>query len=91
VVDGIVGAVKNLRFGATVLLSQANPNNQIAAGQNWGVYDWCNQFLQSAEELHEATALLLSERAAENVVHCEVDAPTPRTPFKVSPKHSMQE
>jgi len=51
---------------------QANPTNTIGAGQNWGVYDWCNQFLQQSEELEEAACAVIAERAAVNVVHCEV-------------------
>lgn len=59
---------------------QANPTNTIGAGQNWGVYDWCNQFLQQSEELEEAACAVIAERAAVNVVHCEVWPPQRHRP-----------
>jgi adenosine deaminase len=48
--------------------------NKAEAGKNWGVFDFCNRFLQTAAELEEATALLVSSLAAppHRVRLCEV-------------------
>jgi adenosine deaminase len=48
--------------------------NKAEAGKNWGVFDFCNRFLQTAAELEEATALLISSLAAppHRVRLCEV-------------------
>ena len=36
-----------------------DPNNAQRKGGNWGVFDFCNQFLQRAEELEEAAAAIV--------------------------------
>ena len=47
-------------------------DNKAAAGGNWPVFDWCNQFLQTATELREATADLLHRLAEDGVVYAEI-------------------
>ena len=41
--------------------------NRQEKGRNWGVFDFCNQFLQTAGELSEATFELLCDLASHNV------------------------
>ena len=41
-------------------------------GKNWPVYDFCNQFLQTSQELTTATKDLLSRLASENVRYAEI-------------------
>lgn len=41
-------------------------------GKNWPVFDFCNQFLQTSEELTVATTDLLSRLAIENVRYAEI-------------------
>jgi adenosine deaminase len=40
--------------------------------QNWGVFDFCNQFLMAAAELREASADVALRAAADNVRICEL-------------------
>ena len=48
-------------------------NTHQSLNSNWGVFDFCNQFLQTREELRDATQnLLVSLNSAHNVVLCEV-------------------
>ena len=47
-------------------------NNKAAEGGNWPVFDWCNQFLQTATELREATSDLLHRLAEDGVVYAEI-------------------
>jgi hypothetical protein len=42
------------------------------AGKNWGIFDWMNQFLQSAWELEEGACTLMESLAADNVRYAEV-------------------
>jgi len=51
---------------------KADPMYKSGAGKNWGVFDFCNQMLQTKDELQEATRRVVMDRAAANVVHCEV-------------------
>ena len=53
-------------------LEQLRGGNKAQPGGNWGVFDWCNQFLQTGPELTAATADLLARLAAENVVYAEI-------------------
>ena len=49
----------------------ADGNKQKEKG-NWGIFDFCNQFLQTKEELVEATTDLLYRCSEENVRCCEI-------------------
>mmetsp|Transcript_16629 Transcript_16629/g.41107 ORF Transcript_16629/g.41107 Transcript_16629/m.41107 type:complete len:946 (+) Transcript_16629:80-2917(+) len=56
--------------GAAMRQSSANA---VAANKNWGVFDFCNQFLQTREALSEATEVLLKHLAVfHNVKLCEL-------------------
>jgi len=47
-------------------------NNRAEKGGNWPVFDFCNQFLQTKEELKQGTLDLLDRLAEENVVYAEI-------------------
>ena len=49
----------------------AGGNKQEKSG-NWGIFDFCNQFLQSKEELREATADILMRLDMQAVKLCEI-------------------
>mmetsp|Transcript_503 Transcript_503/g.1096 ORF Transcript_503/g.1096 Transcript_503/m.1096 type:complete len:378 (+) Transcript_503:185-1318(+) len=49
-----------------------DPDQKEGPGENWRIFDFCNQVLQTREELQEATRLVALDRAKANVVHCEV-------------------
>ena len=44
----------------------------VGAGQNWGVFDYCNLFLQTFEEISEATKLVCNDLSLENVSYAEI-------------------
>ncbi|XP_023334386.1 uncharacterized protein LOC111705912 isoform X3 [Eurytemora carolleeae] len=46
--------------------------NKAEKGGNWPVFDFCNQFLQTKEELSLGTLDLLDRLAQENVVYAEI-------------------
>ena len=47
-------------------------NNKAEKGGNWPVFDFCNQFLQTSQELTEATLDLLTRLAVDGVVYAEI-------------------
>jgi len=47
-------------------------DNAVDQGKNWPVFDFCNQFLQTASELEEATLDLLNRLAEQKVVYAEI-------------------
>ena len=47
-------------------------NNKAEKGGNWPVFDFCNQFLQTSQELTEATLDLLTRLAGDGVVYAEI-------------------
>ena len=47
-------------------------NNKAEKGKNWKVFDFCNQFLQTKEQLRDATLDLCSRLADKNVVYAEI-------------------
>ena len=49
----------------------AGGNKQSAKG-NWSIFDFCNRFLQTKEELIDATADILYRCSRENVKVCEI-------------------
>lgn len=56
----------------TSTLKQTDGTNKVSVGQNWPVFDFCNQFLQTGDQLNEATNDLLNRLAAQNVVYAEI-------------------
>jgi len=49
--------------------------NQVqtaAANSNWGIFDFCNQFLQTEADLEEATYCLCEELSSLNVFYAEI-------------------
>ena len=68
----------------------ADGNKQKIKG-NWGIFDFCNQFLQTKEELVEATTDLLHRCAKENVRCCEIRfCPTLHTLEGLSERDAVQ-
>ncbi|CAM9233548.1 unnamed protein product, partial [Ectocarpus fasciculatus] len=51
---------------------QVRQGHKAAPGQNWDVFEFCNNFLQTHEELRDATVELLDRLHAENVKICEI-------------------
>ena len=52
---------------------QSNPDNRAGKGKNWPVFDFCNTFLQTADELREATTDILDRLfKQQNVVYAEI-------------------
>ena len=47
-------------------------NNKAEKGGNWPVFDFCNQFLQTKQELTEATLDLLTRLAGDGGVYAEI-------------------
>ena len=46
--------------------------DRVDDGKNWKVFDFCNMFLQTANELEEATSDLLQRLRMENVTYAEI-------------------
>ena len=46
--------------------------HRVDDGKNWKVFDFCNMFLQTANELEEATSDLLERLRMENVTYAEI-------------------
>jgi len=53
-------------------LLQIEGGNKQEKGGNWGIFDFCNQFLQSRDELREATSDILCRLSAKQVRLCEL-------------------
>ena len=51
---------------------QKDGRNAVGDGQNWSVFDFCNQFLQTAEGLEEAVVDLLGRLDKWNVIYTEI-------------------
>eukprot|EP00510_Aplanochytrium_minuta_P004249 CAMPEP_0184012612 /NCGR_PEP_ID=MMETSP0954-20121128/4522_1 /TAXON_ID=627963 /ORGANISM="Aplanochytrium sp, Strain PBS07" /LENGTH=371 /DNA_ID=CAMNT_0026292645 /DNA_START=129 /DNA_END=1244 /DNA_ORIENTATION=- len=66
-------AAHNLRTAIhRMKLDSIKTGNKQSAGGNWPVFDFCNQFLQTTEELDEAVTLLCSNLVEENVRYAEI-------------------
>ena len=51
----------------------ANADNAVGSGENWSVFDFCNQFLQTADAISAAVSDLCSRlRNAHNVRYAEI-------------------
>ena len=47
-------------------------SNRAEKGKNWGVFDFCNQFLQTEVQLKRATLDLCQRLIEKNVVYAEI-------------------
>ena len=66
-------------------------DNSTNAGQNWDVFDFCNQFLQTKEALREAVQDLLKRLSEKGVVYAEIRfCPTLHTLQKLSASDAVQ-
>ena len=54
------------------LLALKKNSNRAEKGKNWRVFDFCNQFLQSDEQLQKATLDLCQRLTRKNVVYAEI-------------------
>ena len=65
--------------------------NKVGQGQNWSIFDFCNQFLQTFEKLELATLDLLNRLADFNVVYAEVRfCPALHTKEKLTSDQAVQ-
>ena len=47
-------------------------SNRAEKGKNWGIFDFCNQFLQTEEQLKKATLDLCQRLIEKNVIYAEI-------------------
>ena len=69
----------------------ADHTNAQQKNQNWGVFDWCNQFLQTREELTQAAAMICTQAKQHHNVH-RVElrfCPTLHTNEKLTPREAV--
>ena len=51
----------------------ASADNAVGSGRNWGVFDFCNQFLQAEDAISEAVGDLCARlRVEHNVRYAEI-------------------
>jgi adenosine deaminase len=69
-----------------------DPKHTQMAGKNWGVFDWCNQFLQTKEELKDAASLICKNIERDhNVKRVELRfCPTLHTLEGLTPKEAVE-
>lgn len=66
-------ALRNYLHGMKARARRKDSLNAQPAGGNWGVFDWCNQFLMTKEELSDAAAMICEHAAAQhNVLRTEL-------------------
>ena len=64
---------------------------RVEDGKNWKVFDFCNMFLQTADELEEATSDILQRLRKENVVYAEIRfCPTLHTLETLTSEEALQ-
>ena len=54
------------------LLALKKDSNRAEKGKNWGIFDFCNQFLQTDEQLKSATQDLCQRLLKKNVIYAEI-------------------
>ena len=54
------------------LSALAKNSNRAEKGKNWGIFDFCNQFLQTEEQLKKATLSLCQRLIEKNVIYAEI-------------------
>ena len=54
------------------LLALKKDSNRAEKGKNWGIFDFCNQFLQTDEQLKSATHDLCQRLLKKNVIYAEI-------------------
>ena len=65
--------------------------NRVEDGKNWKVFDFCNMFLQTTDELEEATSDILQRLRKENVVYAEIRfCPTLHTLESLTAEEALQ-
>jgi len=66
-------------------------SNRAEKGKNWGVFDFCNQFLQNDEQLKQATLDLCQRLWRKNVVYAEIRfCPELHTEKGLDADHALQ-
>ena len=65
--------------------------NKVGQGQNWSIFDFCNQFLQTFDQLELATLDLLKRLADFNVIYAEIRfCPALHTDGKLTSEEAAQ-
>ena len=68
------------RFIHEKKLKARHKQSNVKKSENWSVFDWCNQFLQTFEEISEATRLICDYASEEhNVSYAEIRSALPYT------------
>ena len=84
---------KDLRKWLQEQKSQAifKNGNKVGQGQNWSIFDFCNQFLQTRSQLEKATIDICRRLYLENVVYAEIRfCPTLHTSLGLSAEEALQ-
>ena len=66
--------IPNLRswLQSLKLAAYQKNDNSVEKGKNWGIFDFCNQFLQTEDQLSTATLDLAQRLADKNVIYSEI-------------------
>ena len=64
--------VRKMLHDMKIAARRQDPSNAQTLGGNWGVFDYCNQFLQTADELEQAAAAVCTECHRQRVVYVEL-------------------
>ena len=66
--------IPNLRswLQSLKLAAYQKNDNSVEKGKNWGIFDFCNQFLQTEDQLSTATLDLAQRLADKNVIYAEI-------------------
>ena len=83
--------LRDFLHGMKVRARQKDSMNAQEAGKNWGVFDWCNRFLMTREELREASRMICTNaREAHNVIRTELRfCPTLHTLEALTPRDAV--
>ena len=67
------GRIREYLLGLKERQFAASADNAVGSGRNWGVFDFCNQFLQAEDAIAEAVGDLCARlRAEHNVRYAEI-------------------
>ena len=67
------GRIREHLLGLKERQFAASADNAVGSGKNWGVFDFCNQFLQTEDAIAEAVSDLCSRlRNHHNVRYAEI-------------------
>lgn len=53
-------------------LQNTGQSNAVQKNKNWGIFDFCNQFLQTEDQLYTATLDLCHRLGSKNVIYAEI-------------------